>query len=191
MDGDLLVDPRLFSWLGNIDAELAEEARVAGCPDCGGSLHRSDYARRPRGLPNSTEPADARRTSFCCSRDGCRRRVTPASVRFFGRKVYAAPCMVLVSALRYGPTKERQEQLRTLLGVSRRTLERWRQWWLGTFTRTRYWRSMKALIAPPADEARLPAAIIERVQAADSPTRLVHTLRVLSPVTTGSATAVS
>jgi hypothetical protein len=40
--------------------------------------------------------------SLCCSRDGCRRRMTPPSVRFLGRRVYLGAVLVLVSAMQQG-----------------------------------------------------------------------------------------
>ncbi|NLS97786.1 MAG: hypothetical protein GXX96_37065 [Planctomycetaceae bacterium] len=37
-------------------------------------------------------------------RDGCRKRTTPLSVRFLGRKVYLGAVVVLVAAMRQGPS---------------------------------------------------------------------------------------
>ena len=42
------------------------------------------------------------RLSFCCDRDGCRKRVTPPSVRFLGRKVFLAVAVILISAITKG-----------------------------------------------------------------------------------------
>ena len=36
------------------------------------------------------------RFSFCCDRDGCRKRVTPPSVRFLGRRVYLGAVVILI-----------------------------------------------------------------------------------------------
>ena len=106
--------------------DLTEEARLKGCLLCGGKLHRSDYDRKPRGGPQWEV-----RFSFCCAQEGCRRRHTPPSVRFMGRRVYAGLVVVLVSAMIHGLKPERVQCLREALGIDRRTLERWRQWWLG------------------------------------------------------------
>jgi hypothetical protein len=73
---------RLATFLSSIDADLAARARAKGCAHCGGTLHSAAYAGKPCGLPDSIELAD-RRHSFCCQT--CRRRTTPASVRFLGR----------------------------------------------------------------------------------------------------------
>ena len=70
---------RVWSFLKQVDAAEAETCRSAGCPRCGGALHRATYPRKPHGLAPALR-ADARRFSFCCA--VCRRRVTPPSVRF-------------------------------------------------------------------------------------------------------------
>ena len=59
--------------------------------------------------------------------EGCRRRHTPPSVRFLGRRVYVGLVVVLVSAMRHGLTAPRVQRLREQLGIDRQTLERWRQ----------------------------------------------------------------
>ena len=73
-----LTNKKLMELLAKIDRDFAEAARGKGClhPDCGGKLHRSDYERKPRGGPGW-----ALRDSFCCAEDGCRKRMTPASVQ--------------------------------------------------------------------------------------------------------------
>ena len=47
-----------------------------------------------------------------------------------GRRVYAGFIVVLVGAMLHGLKPERVERLRQELLIDRRTLERWRQWWL-------------------------------------------------------------
>lgn len=72
---------------------------------CGGALHRANYPRKVRGLPPGASAGDGAggpgpelRLSFCCAREGCRKRHTPASLRFLGRRVYAGVVLVLVMA---------------------------------------------------------------------------------------------
>ena len=77
------------------------------------------------------------RLSFCCARDGCRKRVTPPSVRFLGRKVYLGAVVILVSAMRQGPTPRRVRELTELFGASRRTIYRWRDFWNEHFPKTK------------------------------------------------------
>ena len=85
---EILRDARLYLALLQLDRVIAAEVEQAGCC-CGGALHSARYPRKPRGVTAELLPPDYhRRLSFCCARDGCRRRTTPPSVRFLGRRVY-------------------------------------------------------------------------------------------------------
>ena len=183
MSQKLLRDASLFRVLLEIDEDLAAQVQAAGCP-CGGTLHSARYPRKPRGALIRIPPGYRWRLSFCCDRDGCRRRRTPPSVRFLGRKVYLGAVVVLVSALVHGPSPERLRRLREWLGVSRRTVERWRGWWLSTFTSSPVWREARARLIHVA-HATLPASLLARF-AGDEAARLRHCLRFLSPLTTRS-----
>jgi hypothetical protein len=88
----LLHDPRFFTFLLQIDHELAAQTQAKGC-SCSGALHRADYPRKPRGCPPAVRGSVQRRLSFCCQR--CRKRTTSPSVRFFGRHVYLSLVVVL------------------------------------------------------------------------------------------------
>ena len=46
--------------------------------------------------------------------------MTPRSVRFLGRKVYLGAVVILISAMREGPTPRRVHELARLFGVDRR-----------------------------------------------------------------------
>jgi hypothetical protein len=85
----LLRDGKVCEFLEQVDRDLAERVRLGGCQFCGGQLHRSDFARKPRGVPGEVLDRWDRRESFCCEAEGCRKRHTAPSVRFLGRKVYA------------------------------------------------------------------------------------------------------
>lgn len=174
---------------GHFDEDQACETRKAGCLFCGGRLDVANYPRKPRGGPPGLEGSRALRLSFCCDRDGCRRRATPASVRFLGRRVYFGAVVVLVSAMRHGVTKLLAAKLYRLLGVSERTLRRWRQWWLETFTATPFWTSERARFMPPVTQADLPLSLIERFVDPNGSLDLGAVLRFLSPLTTGKAIA--
>jgi hypothetical protein len=182
-------DPRFFDFLVSIDRDLAEQVRLDGC-FCGGRLHRADYPRKPRGGPGSLGRFHTRRLSWCCAVEGCRCRKTPPSVRFLGRRVYWAAVVVLVSALSCGITASRAAQLRESVGVSLRTLRRWRQWWRETFVDSRLWRGQRSCFVPPVQVAALPASLVERF-AGDERQRLISALEFLSPLTTRSASAMA
>ena len=87
---------RVWAFLKQVDEAEAALWRSAGCPHCGAALHSATYPRKPHGLAPELR-GDARRCSLCCCR--CRRRVTPPSARFFGRRFRVAPLLVMVSAL--------------------------------------------------------------------------------------------
>ncbi len=129
---NLLTNSNFFPILLALDEKIAEEAQERGCP-CSGKLHRACYPRKPRGAPSvDSDPAYCFRWSFCCAVEGCRHRMTPPSVLFLGRKVYFGAVVVLVSILRQGPSPARLSKLKEQVGVSARTVGRWRTWWLSS-----------------------------------------------------------
>ena len=180
----LLGDVRLFELLGQIDEDLAWQARERGCR-CGGRLHRACYPRKPRGGPLGLSPQYERRLSYCCAEDGCRKRTTPPSVRFLGRKVYLGAVVVLVSALRQGPTPTRVSVLHELFGVRERTLRRWRQWWQRSFADGAFWRAARGRVLPVVAARELPRALVERFAGAGAE-QVCQALRFLAPITSGS-----
>jgi hypothetical protein len=111
--------------------------------------------------------------------------VTPPSLRFLGPKVYIAAIVVVIAILRHGATARRMRELTELIGVDRRTVERWRTWWRDDFTTTSFWQIARATFVPPVDQNRLPAALIERF-AGDDADRLVALLRLIAPITGGN-----
>lgn len=179
MSHDLFHDVRFFEHLLRIDTEFCRSARIAGCPHCGGRLDRADYARKPRGSPPELPPGYERRLSLCCDR--CRRRVTPPSVRFMGRRVYLGVIVVLVSAMQQGPTPWRLTRLKELIGVDRRTVAKWREWWLESFPQTVLWRSRRAWFASPPSQDQLPSSILACFRG-DLRQRIFHMLMFLSPL---------
>ena len=124
----LLRDASFWTFLFEADKKLAHEACQQGCP-CGGRLHSANYPRKPRGGGENLPESYTCRLSFCCDRDGCRKRTTPPSVRFLGRKVYLAAVVVLVAAMRHGPSPRRVRELTEMFGADRCTIAGW-----GTFS---------------------------------------------------------
>jgi hypothetical protein len=179
----LLRDASLYDQLLTFDHDLAAEARAAGCGFCSGSLHSARYPRKPRGGLEDLGPEYTTRLSFCCAVDGCRRRTTPPSVRYLGRRVYLGAVVVLVTAMTGGITAARAARLREWLGVSVRTLKRWRVWWREAFIASPFWRGAQGRFMPPVVIEALPASLLERF-AGDERTRLLHALVFLTPLTT-------
>jgi len=132
-------------------------------PYCGGPLHSAHYQRKPRGGPPDLCEAYEVRFSLCCGRDGCRRRILPPSVRFWGRRVYWAPVMLLVSALRQGQNPDiTLERLKGLCGVWRSTVKRWQRYFLTLFPHTITYRRLSGRLMPPIGADRLPGGLLAR-----------------------------
>lgn len=186
MAESLLSDALFYQLLARFDQDLAEETRRKSCP-CGGVLHAAHYPRKPRGVPAEAEAAYCRRASFCCSRKGiCRRRVTPPSLRFLGRRVYVSVVVILVSAMRGGITARRAAALKVHLDISVRTLRRWRAWWQETFPNTPFWKAQGTRLIPPVDVHGLPGSLLDRFLGSSPRARLTQLLRFLGPLTAGS-----
>lgn len=159
---DLLRDASFHRHLLELDRRSAARSRQAGCLLCGGPLHTANYQRKARGGLELADRDAELRFSFCCGLDGCRRRTTPPSVRFLGRRVHVAVLVTLASVLTQGLTGRRLSLLRRELGLCRRTLERWLRWWRESVPRTGWWKQMRARLAQPVDVAALPAALFDR-----------------------------
>ncbi len=83
------------------------------------------------------------RYSLCCGSEGCRRRVMPPSVRFWGRRVYWGPVVLLITALRQGENPNiTLERLKGLCGVWRSTVNRWRDYFIKIFPDSPPWRRL-------------------------------------------------
>jgi len=176
--------PGFWSFLLSIDEDLAQRVRQQACPCCGGRLDCANYPRRPRGCPEGLPERYDRRLSFCCDRDGCRKRVTPPSVRFLGRKVYLAAIVVLVAAMRQGPTPRRARELSRLIGADRATILRWQVFWREQFPQTPFWKAARGRLVPAVEVAVLPRSLLGAFVRTDDPWRwLGNLLRFLSPLT--------
>lgn len=173
-------DRTFHKLLEKVDEDLAAKADRRACEHCGGKLHRGDFERKPRG-----GPAWDKRHSFCCSREGCRKRMTPPSVRFLGRKVYVGIVVVLVSAMMHGASAERVRELREVLGIDRRTLSHWRKWWTETFVGGGFWKAARGRLSKPVREDQMPLGLVDGF-CATRPEGLLRLMNFLSPITTDS-----
>ena len=160
-----------FTLLIESDEALAAETRKKGC-HCGGRLDRADYPRKPRGLPAKWDQAFSKRISFCCDKEGCRRRSTPPSVRFFGRRVYIA-ALILVVCARWVTAHHAE--------VPKNTARRWRRFFDTTFVTLPLWQVARGYLMPPIDHKDLIALLLHRFGGGEI--GLSKTLRFLSPIT--------
>lgn len=113
----ILTDDIFFQSLREFDHDLFLKVKANGCPHCGCPLDISNIPRKLRGLGEKEDI----RFSLCCRNDTCRKRLTPPSLRFFGRRVY--PAWVFILALDF------YAQLGLCCQISRQTLARWKRFW--------------------------------------------------------------
>ena len=109
--------------------------------------------REPRGLPRGLQDLFPSASTRAAAQR--RRRCVPPSVRFLGRRVYAAAIVVLPTmfTLRCGAARR---------GGAGQTLDRWSAWWMQTLPATTWWRQMRGRFDPPVDATRLPASVLQR-----------------------------
>src|SRR5208282_512834 len=180
---DLPRSASFWSFLLTVDEDLAEETRKQGCP-CGGRLHSANYQRKPRGTPSQLPEPQRLRLSFCCDRDGCRKRATPRSVRFLGRKVYLAAIVILVSAMRQGPTPRRVRELSARFGADESTITRWQTFWREHFPQTPFWKLARASFLTVGETVSLPYSLVDAFLRRHPPREgWILLLRFLSPIT--------
>jgi hypothetical protein len=183
-------DAKFWRLLKEFDEDLGAQACRSGCPLCSAPLHSARYPRKPRGVSRAVlGESETYRVSFCCAREGCRRRTTPPSVRFLGRRVYLGALVVLVSALSQGLTASRRARLRGQFRLSERTLRRWQRWWREVFPTTRGWQAVRGQFAVAVDVTRLPASLLERFTAAQPDARLLDVLRFVAALSNGAEQA--
>jgi hypothetical protein len=184
---DLPRTARFWLYLLAIDQDLAETVRKNGC-SCGGRLHSADYLRKSRGGPASVTELLRLRLSFCCDREGCRKRATPPSVRFLGRKVYLGAIVILISAMRHGPTPRRVRELSERFVVDPRTIARWQVFWREHFPQTHFWKIARARLVPAVEIDSLPYSLVDAFLSRHPRCRgWTLLLRFLAPITiTGS-----
>src|ERR1700680_636011 len=77
-----------------------------------------------------------------------------------------------------GTTPARLARLSTVPGIDRRTLARWRAWWLSTFAAGWFQPVAAAAFMPPLDIAGVPASLLDRF-AGDIEQKLTALLRFL------------
>lgn len=161
---NLLQDSRTFEFLQEIDRDTVTQAGHGMCRFCGDRLHRAYYMRKPRAPGIGLSAEFCMRPSFCCQRDGCRRRMTPALVRFLGRRVYVSIIVLLVASMTQGPTPKRLCALKAELGISSQTLKRWLHYWREIFASQSTWRYHRGNFMPPIADMELPLALLARFE---------------------------
>ena len=173
----LLQSPRFFQLLLQIDTDLATQMHATPCA-CGGVLHRANYPRKPKACPEEVLADFRSRWSFCCNL--CRKRSTPMSVRFLGRRVYVA-LAVVVLAVKRNKINAATTQAGEAQGVPERTIARWRQWWLQLFCATALWQAQCGRFMPSVEITELPQSLMARFTGT-AHEAMGHLLKFLSPL---------
>lgn len=176
MSHEIGVGDEVFARLHDLDEAETERVQSEGCPRCGGRLDRADFPRKVRGVPASAEGLFERRFGLCCAREGCRRRVLPDSVRFLGRKVYAA--LTIVAACAAEVAHQHWQKARRIA--------RWLAWWRTVFGQSERFVALRGQLARPVDVEALPGSLLERVEANDEGERLVRFIVLVSGAPPGA-----
>lgn len=190
MSQNFILKSSFHAIIIKIDQEMAAIAMGKGCGHCGDKLHRADYPRSPVGMPPEFRDDYNRRISFCCS--SCRKRTTPASVCFFGRRRYPASIFILFCILQCAINERRLSLIKRHFGitVSESTWKRWRRWWRDSFMETKFWVREKGLLStPPCTNQLLPRALFN-LFTGNFTEKICLFLRFLSPLTGGVFRAV-
>ena len=184
---DFLHDASFYQSLFVLDQCIAEQVRQGGCTHCGAALHVSNYPRKPRGVDRYLlGDSYSHRLSFCCERDGCRKRFTPPSVRFLGRKLYLGVILILLSAREQGLSAQGRHLLMDQLDIWPQTLARWQSWWSRQIPATRWWTALRGQLMPAVDVCTLPGCLLGRVDGTTLSVRLQQLLMLMMPLTSDS-----
>lgn len=179
----LLTDARFYNSLLDLDRQIAGQFRERACPFCQGNLNQSHFLRKPRGVPKNTDPDYPVRFSYCCAEDGCRKRITPPSMRFLSRKVYSSVILFLIFLFNSKSDEARMDKLNALLGttLSVETIRRWRHYWTQVVPDTHTWK--RSPFHQVLSET-LPASLLALFQG-DLKQQLQRGLQWLLPLTSG------
>ena len=154
---ELLKSKSLFSLLYKIDQDLCERTRARGCPFAGvrciAPTTSASLAAAPLILKRLL------RFALACAAavPGCRRRVLPPSVRFWGRRVYWAPVFYWSRPFARAQNPSiTLERLKGLCGVWRSTVKRWQRYFRDIFAQSIGYRRLSR--APDAADCTRAAA---------------------------------
>ena len=138
--------------LFRIDKKIADHFhRNTTC--CGKKIHRGNFPRKPRGIPEEVEELFNYRFSFNCQVRNCRIRYTPISLRFCGRKVYVGlvailhqyPALNYFLSLLYSSMSIRPSPI---------TIKRWAMWWEKDLPMSKIWIDLGGQV--PANTTKAP-----------------------------------
>ena len=96
---------------------------------------------------------------------------------------YLGAMVVLISAMRQGPTPRRVRELSTLFGADAATIARWQAFWRDHIPQTPFWKVARARLIPVVDLVALPLSLLDAFLHTKDPYQdWGHLLRFLSPL---------
>lgn len=155
-----LPDASFYLFLLINDKDAALKVKADACPFCSSPLDNAPYQRKPRHTPEGL-PEDFNTVfSLCCRRDGCRKRTTPPSLRFFGRRVYLLFIMIRACACGGRSPEGLLAPRARAWGVSRQALRSWYEFWRTRFSESGFWRLNKGLLPTSLGELSVPELLL-------------------------------
>ena len=121
------------------------------------ALRRQAASERLRAQ-TSRRPAMGLALQFVLRPEGCRRR-NPALGALHGAAGLCWPGGGAGVGHDPRPEAPARAAVAGSSGIDRRTLERWRQWWLGLFVESSFWREARARFMPPLCQKTLPFSL--------------------------------
>jgi hypothetical protein len=98
--------------------------------------------------------------------------------------------IIVISAMRQGPTPRRVRELSTRFNADRRTIARWQVFWREHFPQTPFWKIERARLIPLVEILTLPYSLVDAFLLRHSPCRgWTLLLRFLLPITISGALA--
>ena len=125
------------------------------------------------------------RCSFCCNQEGCRKRHTPPSVIYFWKEGVCGVTVILLTAMLHGVNERRARELGEKLGVDKKTLNRWRTWWLEQFPQSQFWKEAKGRFCEQPQEGFLPLSLLENFDVPEDSGGVLLMLKFFSPISIG------
>ncbi len=125
---------------------MAESTRKLGCKFCKSPLHFARYVRKGRSGTSLELPEGWNIFySFCCSREGCRKRNRPLSVRYAGQSPHSASLLILAHLFSVGSSFRSIKALVNSIEVSERTIRRWMKMWKYIHNNSLWWRKLASM----------------------------------------------
>ena len=103
----------------------------------------------------------------------------------FGRRVYVGVTVLLLTAMLHGVNERRARELGEKLGQDKKTLNRWRTWWLEQFPKSQFWKEAKGRFCEPPKEECLPLSLLKYFGVPEDSEGLLRLLKFLSPISIG------